>query len=138
MCKTNISLPRAMKDVHTARVFGIAPWLWYQGILADIAAIKADKVTDTVSASSPEFPYSQHTVTVQGVPAGWRSQRLSELYRDKAQIELYIESAEDDTVRAIMRYRIKQGFSWGQVAARMGYSLSEQQIKRRYYGAFEK
>ena len=33
----------------------------YQGILADIAAIKADKVTDTVSASSPEFPYSQHT-----------------------------------------------------------------------------
>ena len=110
----------------------------YQGILADIAAIKADKVTDTVSASSPEFPYSQHTVTVQGVPTDWRSQRLSELYRDKAQIELYIESVEDDTVRAIMRYRIKQGLSWGQVAARMGYSLSEQQIKRRYYGAFEK
>lgn len=110
----------------------------YQGILADIAAIKSDKVTDTVSASSPEFPYSQHTVTVQGVPADWRSQRLSELYRDKAQIELYIESVEDDTVRAIMRYRIKQGLSWGQVVARMGHSLSEQQVKRRYYGAFEK
>ena len=40
----------------------------YQGILADIAAIKADKVTDTVSASSSEFPYSQHMVAVQGVP----------------------------------------------------------------------
>ena len=110
----------------------------YQGILADIAAIKADKVTDTVSASSADFPYSQHTVTVQGVPADWRSQRLSELYRDKAQIELYIESVEDDTVRAIMRYRIKQGLSWEQVAARLKGTLSVPNIKKKYYTFFEK
>ena len=110
----------------------------YQGILADIAAIKAGKVTDTVSASSADFPYSQHTVIVQGVPADWRSQRLSELYRDKAQIELYIESVEDDTVRAIMRYRIKQGLSWDQVAARMGYRFSPESVKSRYRRAFEK
>lgn len=104
----------------------------YQGILADIAAIKADKVMDTVSASSADFPYSQHTVTVQGVPADWRSQRLSELYRDKGRIELYIESVEDDTVRAIMRYRIKQGLSWDQVAARMGHFFSAESIKMKY------
>ena len=109
----------------------------YQGIMADIAAIKADKVTDTVSASSPEFPYSQHTVTVQGVPADWRSQRLEELYRDKAQIELYIESVEDDTVRAIMRYRIKQGLSWGQVAAKFHGELSEQNIRQKYSRFFK-
>ena len=109
----------------------------YQGILADIAAIKADKVTDTVSASSPEFPYSQHTVTVQGVPADWRSQRLEELYRDKGRIELYIESVEDDTVRAIMRYRIKQGLSWGQVAAKFHGELSEQNIRQKYSRFFK-
>ena len=109
----------------------------YQGILADIAAIKADKVTDTVSASSPEFPYSQHTVTVQGVPADWRSQRLSELYRDKAQIELYIESVEDDTVRAIMRYRIKQGLSWGEVTAKFHGKYTWDTIKKKYYNFFE-
>ena len=109
----------------------------YQGILADIAAIKADKVTDTVSASSPEFPYSQHTVTVRGVPADWRSQRLEELYRDKAQIELFIESVEDDTVRAIMRYRIKQGLSWGQVAAKFHGELSEQNIRQKYSRFFK-
>lgn len=109
----------------------------YQGILADIAAIKADKVTDTVSASSADFPYSQHTVTVQGVPADWRSQRLSELYRDKAQIELYIENVEDDTVRAIMRYRIKQGLSWGQVAAKFHGELSEQNIRQKYSRFFK-
>lgn len=109
----------------------------YQGILADIAAIKADKVTDTVSASSPEFPYSQHTVVVQGVPADWRSQRLEELYRDKDRIELYIESVEDDTVRAIMRYRIKQGLSWGQVAAKFHGELSEQNIRQKYSRFFK-
>ena len=109
----------------------------YQGILADIAAIKADKVTDTVSASSADFPYSQHTVTVQGVPADWRSQRLEELYRDKAQIELYIEGVEDDTVRAIMRYRIKQGLSWGQVAAKFHGELSEQNIRQKYSRFFK-
>lgn len=109
----------------------------YQGILADIAAIKADKVTDTVSASSPEFPYSQHTVTVRGVPPDWRSQRLEELYRDKTQIELFIESVEDDTVRAIMRYRIKQGLSWGQVAAKFHGELSEQNIRQKYSRFFK-
>lgn len=109
----------------------------YQGILADIAAIKADKVTDTVSASSPEFPYHQHTVMAQGVPAGWRSQRLSELYRDKAQIELHIESVEDDTVRAIMRYRIKQGLSWGEIAAKFHGKYTGDTIKKKYYNFFE-
>lgn len=109
----------------------------YQGILADIAAIKADKVTDTVSASSADFPYSQHTVIVQGVPADWRSQRLSELYRDKAQIELYIEGVEDDTVRAIMRYRIKQGLSWGEVTAKFHGKYTGDTIKKKYYNFFE-
>ena len=109
----------------------------YQGIMADIAAIKADKVTDTVSASSPEFPYSQHTVTVQGVPADWRSQRLEELYRDKGRIELYIESVEDDTVRAIMRYRIKQGLSWGEVTAKFHGKYTGDTIKKKYYNFFE-
>lgn len=110
----------------------------YQGILADIAAIKVERVTDTVQGSSPEFPWGFR----QGIPVEGQSpdkaHTLERLYQDKAQIELFIEGVEDDTVRAIMRYRIKQGLSWGQVAARMGYSLSEQQIKRRYYGAFEK
>lgn len=110
----------------------------YQGILADIAAIKAEKVTDTVSASSPEFPYTQHTVTIQGVPEGWRSQRLGELYRDKAEIEAYIEGVENDTVRAILRYRIKQGLSWDQVEAKMEGHLSSGNLRWKYYDFWKK
>ena len=110
----------------------------YQGILADIAAIKADKVTDAVQGSSGEFPWGfRKDIPVRGIDPD-KARTLERLYKEKAEIELFIEGVEDDTVRAIMRYRVKQGLSWGQVVARVRYSLSEQQVKRRYYGAFEK
>lgn len=107
----------------------------YQGILQDIAAIKAEKVTDTVSASSLEFPYTQHTEAVRGVPY---SERLQELYTLKDQIEAFIEGVPDDTVRAIMRYRIKKDLSWNGIAAKFGGRLSVDTIKKRYYNFFER
>ena len=109
----------------------------YQGILADIAAIKAERVTDTVQGSSPEFPWGFR----QGIPVEGQSpdkaHTLERLYQDKAQIELFIEGVEDDTVRAIMRYRIKQGLSWGQVAAKFHGELSEQNIRQKYSRFFK-
>ena len=109
----------------------------YQGILADIAAIQADKVTDVVWTSSSEPPYGKHPLSIRGTEVK-KSQRLEALYRDKAEIELYIESVEDDTIRAIMRYRIKQGMSWDQVAARMGYHYTVDTVKYRYRTHFQK
>lgn len=110
----------------------------YQGIVADIAAIKADKVTDTVQGSSTEFPWGFR----QGIPVEGQSpdkaHTLERLYQEKAEIELFIEGVEDDTVRAIMRYRIKQGLTWEQVAARLKGTLSVPNIKKKYYTFFEK
>ena len=109
----------------------------YQGILADIAAIKADKVLDTVQGSSTEFPWGFR----QGIPVEGQSpdkaHTLERLYQEKAEIELFIEGVEDDTVRAIMRYRIKQGLSWGQVAAKFRGELSEQNIRHKYSRFFK-
>lgn len=110
----------------------------YQGICQDIAAIKAERVSDTVQGSSTEFPWGfRQGIPVEGLSYDKQS-TLERLCKEKAEIELFIESVEDDTVRAIMRYRVKQGLSWSQVTARMGYVLSEQQVKRRYYSFFEK
>lgn len=109
----------------------------YQGILADIAAIKAERVTDTVQGSSPEFPWGfRQGIPVEGVSPDKQS-TLERLYQEKAQIELFIEGVEDDTVRAIMRYRIKQGLSWGQVAAKFHGELSEQNIRQKYSRFFK-
>lgn len=109
----------------------------YQGILADIAAIKAERVTDTVQGSSPEFPWGfRQGIPVDGVSSDKQS-TLERLYQEKAQIELYIESVEDDTVRAIMRYRIKQGLSWGEVTAKFHGKYTGDTIKKKYYNFFE-
>ena len=109
----------------------------YQGILADIAAIKAERVTDTVQGSSPEFPWGfRQGIPVEGVSPDKQS-TLERLYQEKAEIELFIEGVEDDTVRAIMRYRIKQGLSWGQVAAKFHGELSEQNIRQKYSRFFK-
>lgn len=104
----------------------------YQGILADIAAIKADKVTDAVQGSSGEFPWGfRKDIPVRGIDPD-KARALERLYKEKAEIELFIEGVEDDTVRAIMRYRVKQGLSWEQVAARMGHIFSAESIKMKY------
>lgn len=104
----------------------------YQGILADIAAIKADKVTDAVQGSSGEFPWGfRKDIPVRGIDPD-KARTLESLYKEKAEIELFIEGVEDDTVRAIMRYRVKQGLSWEQVAARMGHIFSAESIKMKY------
>ncbi|MFR3238093.1 MAG: hypothetical protein ACLTOU_06150 [Acutalibacter sp.] len=104
----------------------------YQGILADIAAIKADKVTDAVQGSSGEFPWGfRKDIPVRGIDPD-KARTLERLYKEKAEIELFIEGVEDDTVRAIMRYRVKQGLSWEQVAARMGHIFSAESIKMKY------
>lgn len=109
----------------------------YQGILADIAAIKAERATDTVQGSSPEFPWGfRQGIPVEGVSPDKQS-TLERLYQEKAEIELFIEGVEDDTVRAIMRYRIKQGLSWGQVAAKFHGELSEQNIRQKYSRFFK-
>jgi hypothetical protein len=110
----------------------------YQGILADIAAIKADKVTDAVQGSSGEFPWGfRKDIPVRGIDPD-KARTLERLYKEKAEIELFIEGVEDDTVRAIMRYRVKQGLSWEQVAARMKGIMSVPNIKKKYYTFFEK
>ena len=38
----------------------------YKGVCAQIVAEKARKVSDTVSASSTEYPYGKHTLTITG------------------------------------------------------------------------
>lgn len=109
----------------------------YQGILADIAAIKADKATDAVQGSSGEFPWGfRKDIPVRGIDPD-KARTLERLYKEKAEIKLFIEGVEDDTVRAIMRYRVKQGLSWEQVAAKFHGTLSESNIRQKYSRFFK-
>ncbi len=85
-----------------------------------------------MQGSSGEFPWGfRKDIPVRGIDPD-KARTLERLYKEKAEIELFIEGVEDDTVRAIMRYRVKQGLSWEQVAARMGHIFSAESIKMKY------
>lgn len=109
----------------------------YPDICAEIEEIKADKTTDVVSASSTDYPYSLHTVTISGIE-GAKAKHLRELYRQKTEIEAFMESLEDSKERRVIYYRIKKSYPWRIVAAKMGYRFSEERVRHIYRKACQK
>lgn len=103
----------------------------YLDICEEIAELKQDKITDVVRASSTEFPYILHTVTITG-PEEAKAKRLGELGQLKSQIETFIDSLDNSKERRVLYYRIKKGYPWRIVAAKMGYRYSEERVKHIY------
>lgn len=94
-------------------------------------------VSDTVSGSSPDYPYTQHPITIQGVPPDLH-ERIDFLKGQAIMIEEFINALPNSTYRRIVRYRVKYRMSWKTIAAKMGYRYSEQMVKRKYYEIFSK
>lgn len=91
-------------------------------------------VSDTVSASSTEYPYTQHPVTIQGAPPELHV-RLEGLKKQKAEIEAFVAGLEDSKERRICRAVMKIGKrpSWPQVSKRLKYPLSSAESLRKTY-----
>ncbi len=112
----------------------------YPDICAEIKELEEQLrrgVSDTVSASSTEYPYTQHTVTIKGVPPDLRG-RLDRLRAQKAEIEAFVAGLPNSTYRRVATYRGLQGLKWKTVAAKMGDKYTERQAKSRYYEIFGK
>lgn len=105
----------------------------YPDICAEIRELQKEHVvSDTVSASSSEFPYNQYTVTVRGIAQDARSARLPQLLRRREEIDGFIDGLERSKERRVLVYRIKHGMRWRQVAAKMGHRYSEESVKKIY------
>lgn len=112
----------------------------YPDICAEIRELEEQKrrgVSDTVSGSSPEYPYTQHTITVKGVPLDLHA-RLDRLKKQKAEIEAFVAGLPNSAYRRVATYRGLQRLPWDTVAAKMGYRYSVQKAKRKYYEIFQK
>lgn len=99
----------------------------YPDICAEIEEIKADKTTDTVSASSEEYPFGLHTVTIRGIQEV-KHNRLDLLYKQKSDIESFIDSLETSKQRRIVYYRVQKRMSWDRVSAKTGYTIDSCKI----------
>lgn len=105
----------------------------YRDICAEIADIEAelnDKhyVADTVSVCTPPS-YTAHSKRIDGFPPKGNTlsllAELSALRAQQREIEEYINSIEDWQTRKMFKLRFIDGFSWIQVAHKVGGNTAD-------------
>ncbi|WMI80917.1 DUF1492 domain-containing protein [Anaerotignum sp. MB30-C6] len=112
-------------------------------IKAQIERLESEgTVLDSVRGSRKDGTIG--SIRIEGFPLPHYDEKLSQLYRYKAQlekaeqqavklvneIEIYINSIEDCRMRRIVRYRFIDKLSWNQVADRMGGNNTEDSIRK--------
>ena len=79
----------------------------YESIKAEIQDLKNESkkqhipLTDTVTGSSVNFPYTKHSISIKGIPEECYtteaviSEKIRELERERVQIESFLDSVHD-------------------------------------------
>lgn len=101
----------------------------YDSILKEITQLEKliedgmPKFIDKVQ-SAATFPYRNHEISITGNDTGLYNSWKRQLEDDKIQldrIKRFIESCEDKTAKAILRYKVYDGLSWQCIALRLNY-----------------
>ena len=94
-------------------------------------------VSDTVSGSSPEYPYIKHTITFEGLEQKHQAQLHTaylQAYSEQIKLEAFIQSVDDPLVRDIIRLRFEDCLKWEQVADRIpGYEKDSLRMRLSRY-----
>lgn len=96
--------------------------------------------TDVVRGSSPEAPYTAHSIKVRGVDtqyAKWIDERVESLRVKCAEVEVAIANAPNSLVRLILMYRYMDGIlNWQDLAEKLGNRKTAEacrKIHQRYF-----
>ena len=114
----------------------------YQALAIEIDAIEREikrdhLVTDTVTGSSDEYPYTKHPITVVGLPSSEYtlvtelSDKRRQLVAERMEIERFLDDIGDSQTRAIFRMRFIEGKSWQQIANRSKKYITADAIRKR-------
>ncbi len=97
---------------------------------------------DTAQGSMSEFPYTKHSIKLEGVPDEDNTYR-NQLLESKINCRLefnklndFINSIEDSQLRQIFRYKFVDGRSNQWIALKLGYQ-DESTIRRKINNYFE-
>ncbi len=114
----------------------------YRSILAELDEIQgrlnSNTVHGVVTGSDHEFPYVQHSFSVNGVTESEQNCRdmflRRKLEKQKQDIEDFVDNIPDSVTRRIFRYRYIYGKirpSWQWIAVRIGGGNTEDSVKQR-------
>ena len=98
-----------------------------EDLLAESDEIKKRVTVDSVTASDHDYPYTQHTITMQDMND-----------EEMSVIRQAVDDIDDEYMRSIITYRFIKGMSWRQVAFRMGGGNTESAVKMAYKRFVEK
>ena len=87
---------------------------------------KGPEVSSDAVSSAAEWPYSKHTVQIDGLDWSEYERQMRVVLRKReaaaqlSEIEEYIAGIEDSELRQIVRCRFIEGLTWIQTAFRIG------------------
>lgn len=95
-----------------------------------------ERLTDTVKGSSAEWPYTAHTMTVQGRNAAEETEilkKIEALRGRRAEVRRIIEAVESEETKLMLelKYICPVKLSWDEVAAEMGENVSGEALRKR-------
>lgn len=99
-----------------------------------------EQLTDVVSGSSAEWPYTQHTVTVCGRNAAEEQKVMAEIHqmeRECRTVEEAMRKAPNSSVRLMLELKYVDGLSWEEVAQAMGEAVSDDAMRKRAEAFFD-
>ncbi|MGH4125612.1 MAG: RNA polymerase subunit sigma-24 [Clostridium sp.] len=102
-------------------------------IKRELESIEPEYAMDSVTGSSINFPYTQHSIKIEGYDIksyehkvqriqNRLNRKLIELVEEKDMLTEYIYSLDDSDLRQILMYRYVKGLIWEDVGANMGYA----------------
>ncbi|MDE6836949.1 MAG: hypothetical protein K2P33_00955 [Acutalibacter sp.] len=90
-------------------------------------------VIDTVEGSSPEFPYTKHTVSIRGVPEPSCTQemKLAQLRAQRQEIEAWVAALPTEKERTLVELHALQKLPWSKVFRQTG-DVSPDAARKQY------
>lgn len=94
----------------------------------------AAELTDTVRGSLDEYPYTEHTITLEGRNAAREEElreRLSTLEARIQAVDEAIQAAPNSLLRVALTLKYHEGLTWREIAAQIGGGATEEGIKQK-------
>ena len=112
-----------------------------------ITAVESEIVTDKVTGSDPEHPWTDRAFIIRGLP-GERNEkllrlrerlerRMKDLQDMRAEIFEWVESIEDSLLRQIIILRHVNGLGWRQVAREIGGGNTAESVRQLHSRFFK-
>jgi RNA polymerase sigma factor (sigma-70 family) len=104
-----------------------------KALIAELRRAGRSMFTDSVSGSFPDFPYTKHTIKLEGEDENVYKSDIAKIEREIADLHLtlagheqelrdYLANIPDDTERQILTCRYLYGWSESKIASTVNYS----------------